>query len=91
MKKQLLYLMFAAAVICAACGDDDEIINQIEVVENPVTGISVENEYITEEGDIVFDEVGITTTLRVSVIPVMPAIWRNTLSGLVRVTWVFLQ
>lgn len=61
--------MFAAAVICAACGDDDEIINQIEVVENPVTGISVENEYITEEGDIVFDEVGITTTLRVSVIP----------------------
>lgn len=69
MKKQLLYLMFAAAVICAACGDDDEIINQIEVVENPVTGISVENEYITEEGDIVFDEVGITTTLRVSVIP----------------------
>lgn len=68
MKKQLLYLMFAAAVICAACGDDDEI-NQVEVVENPVTGISVENEYITEEGDIVFDEVGITTTLHVSVIP----------------------
>lgn len=60
--------MFAAAVICAACGDDDEI-NQVEVVENPVTGISVENEYITEEGDIVFDEVGITTTLHVSVIP----------------------
>lgn len=60
--------MFAAAVICAACGDDDEI-SQVEVVENPVTGISVENEYITEEGDIVFDEVGITTALRVSVIP----------------------
>lgn len=66
--KKLLYLMFAAAVICAACGDDDEM-NQVEVVENPVIGISVENEYITEEGNIVFDEVGITTALRVSVIP----------------------
>lgn len=60
--------MFAAAAICAACGDDDEI-NQVEVVENPVTGISVENEYITEEGNIVFDEVGIITTLCVSIIP----------------------
>lgn len=69
MKKQLLYLMFAAAIVCSACSDDDNEINQIEVVENPVTGISVENEYITEEGDIVFDEVGITTTLHVSVIP----------------------
>lgn len=69
MKKQLLYLMFAAAIVCSACSDGDDEINQIEVVENPVTGISVENEYITEEGDIVFDEVGITTTLHVSVIP----------------------
>lgn len=60
--------MFAAAAICAACGDDDEI-NQVEVVENPVTAISVENEYITEEGNIVFDEVGIITTLCVSIIP----------------------
>lgn len=68
MKKQLLYLMFAMAAICAACSDDDETY-QAEVVKNPVTGVSIENELMTEEGVIMLEGLGTTTTLHVSVIP----------------------
>ena len=68
MKKQLLYLMFAMTAICAACSDDDEIY-QAEAVKNPVTGVSVENELMTEEGVITLEGLGTTTTLHVSVIP----------------------
>ena len=50
MKKKLLYFMFAAVALCVACGDEDETF-QREGVENPVTGISIENEFL-EDGVI---------------------------------------
>lgn len=76
MKKQLLYLMFAMAAICVACSDDDENY-QAEVVENPVTGISIENELMTEEGVITLEGLGTTTTLHVSVIPNNAGDWEK--------------
>ena len=67
MKKKLLYLMFAAVTLCAACGDDDEIY-QKEGVENPVTGISIDNELL-EDGIITIEGVGTSTTLKINVLP----------------------
>lgn len=67
MKKQLLYFMFAAIALCASCGDDDENY-QREVIENPVTGITIGNEFI-EDGIIIIEGLGITTALQINVIP----------------------
>ena len=63
MKKQLLYLMFTMAIMCIACSDDNEIY-QTETVENPVTGFSIENDLLTEEGVITLEGLGTTTTLQ---------------------------
>lgn len=59
--------MFAAVTLCAACGDDDEIY-QKEGVENPVTGISIDNELL-EDGIITIEGVGTSTTLKINVLP----------------------
>lgn len=67
MKKKLLYFMFAAVALCVACGDEDETF-QREGVENPVTGISIENEFL-ENGVIRIEGVGTTTTLQINVTP----------------------
>ena len=67
MKKQLLYFMFAAVALCAACGDDDENYQQ-EVLKNPVTGITIENEFI-KDGVMIIEGLGTTTTLQINVIP----------------------
>lgn len=67
MKKQLLYFMFAAVALCAACGDDDENYQQ-EVLKNPVTGITIENEFI-KDGVMTIEGLGTTTTLQINVIP----------------------
>lgn len=76
MKKQLLYLMFTMAIMCIACSDDNEIY-QTETVENPVTGFSIENDLLTEEGVITLEGLGTTTTLHVSVIPDNAGDWEK--------------
>jgi hypothetical protein len=67
MRNKILYLMFAAVALCTACSEDDEIY-QSEVKECPVTGISVDNEFL-DDGIITMMGVGTTTALQINVLP----------------------
>lgn len=68
MKKLLLYFMFATVALCVACGDDEETV-YTDITENPFTDITVNCELMNEEGVIVFDEIGASTTLQFNGVP----------------------
>jgi hypothetical protein len=68
MKKLLLYFMFATVTLCVACGDDEETV-YTDITENPFTDITVNCELMNEEGVIVFDEIGASTTLQFNGVP----------------------
>ncbi|WP_303005878.1 hypothetical protein [Bacteroides congonensis] len=68
MKKLLLYFMFATVALCVACGDDEETV-YTDITENPFTDIAVSSELMNEEGVIVFDEIGASTTLQLNGVP----------------------
>ncbi|WP_175629888.1 discoidin domain-containing protein [Bacteroides acidifaciens] len=68
MKKLLLYFIFATVALCVACGDDEETV-YTDITENPFTDFTVNCELMNEEGVIVFDEIGASTTLQFNGIP----------------------
>lgn len=67
MKKLLLYFMLVTVGLCTACNDEEENY-PVEVVEIPVTGFSIENEFI-EDGVITIEGRGTTTKLHINIIP----------------------